>query len=228
MMLADTLATHHGLQILIVDLDPQANASQMILSFAGLKRAKSAGKTLATWVQALAKQEREDFFEAITPDVCGIEEVRAHRSFGWNSNRERGDTAIVAATPELRFAEMEYDQRRFEPSNPSASRHAMTSSLRKGIASLGRAYDLVIFDCPPGFTTLAQSAIAMADAIISPMFEDPVTLWSLVSFREFGLKQTLNVWDRERHRVLFTRVVASGAKSPRRYESGVFDPASPH
>ncbi len=215
MMLADTLATHHGLQVLIVDLDAQANASQMILGFAGLKRAKSANKTLTSWVQALARQEREDFFESITPDVCGIEEVRARRSFGWNSNKERGDTAIVAATPELRFAEMDYDQRRFESTRPNASRISMTASLRKGIASLGRAYDLVIFDCPPGFTTLAQSAIGMADAIISPMFEDPVTLWSLISFRDFGLKQTLDVWDRERHRVLFTRVSSSGARDQR-------------
>jgi cellulose biosynthesis protein BcsQ len=215
MMIADTIALHQGLQCLVVDLDPQANSSQMIMSYEGLKHAADASKTLTKWMKDLGQGLRGDFFDAVRPDVCGIDEVRNARAFRWGSARRTGDIAIVPATPELRFAELAFDHRTYDPSDPSKPRRELQKALRAGLRSLGTTYDLVVFDCPPGFTTLAQGALSIADAIISPMLEDPVSLWSLVSFRDFGLKETLGVWEPERHKVLYTRVRSAGANGER-------------
>ena len=87
----------------------------------------------------------------------------------------------------------------------------MTDRLQQGLQSLGQAYDYVIFDCPPGFTTLAQAALSLSDGIITPIFDDPVSVWSLKAFRDYGLKQELGIWNKDAHRVLYTRVQEKGA-----------------
>ena len=89
----------------------------------------------------------------------------------------------------------------------------MRESLQLGLKNLGNAYDYVIFDCPPGFTTLAQAALCIADGIITPIFDDPVSVWSLKAFRDYGLKEELGVWRREAHRVIYTRVQEKGGAS---------------
>ncbi|MEL6474743.1 MAG: ParA family protein, partial [Pseudomonadota bacterium] len=76
-------------------------------------------------------------------------------------------------------------------------------------------FDYVIIDCPPAFSTLTQAALSLADLIISPVLEEPLSAWSVVAFRDFGMKQSLNAWRPELHRILFTRVSRRGANEER-------------
>lgn len=214
MMLADALAYFHGAQVLVIDLDPQANCGQMLMSFSGLRQASLSRKTLTYWVDCLARGVHADFYTCINTGVCGVQEVR-------NSSRARagaplpGQIATVPSTPELRFAELAFDHRHFDPDDRAAPRKHMAAQLGPALNMLGQGYEFILFDCPPGFTTLAQAALCISDGIISPILEDPVSVWSLKAFREFGLKQELEIWNRERHRVLYTRVQERGANSER-------------
>lgn len=92
----------------------------------------------------------------------------------------------------------------------------MARLLDIALAPLQDAFELILFDCPPGFSTLAQAAVATSDAIVSPVLEEPLSVWSLQAFRDFGLQRTLNVWDPARHRGLYTRVNQRGAVDERR------------
>ncbi|HEX8902105.1 ParA family protein [Vitreimonas sp.] len=214
MMLADTLTYHQGAQILVIDLDAQANCGQMLLGFDGLRIAEASGHTITHWVDCLARGVRADFFGSITTGVSGLNEVK-------NGSRARsgaplpGQTSILASSPRLRFAELAFDHRHFNADDISAPRKTMVEQLSKAMRSLGNEYDYIIFDCPPGFTTIAQAALCVSDAIITPLLEDPVSLWSLKTLRDFGLKRELNIWDKERHRILFTRVTQRGAINER-------------
>lgn len=214
MMLADALAYFHGAQVLVVDLDPQANCGQMLLSFSGLKQASSSRRALTYWVDCLARGVHADFYACINTGVCGLQEVR-------HGNRAKagaplpGQIAAIPSTPTLRFAELAYDHRHFDPDDRAAPRKHMVAQLDPALRSLGEAYDYILFDCPPGFSTLAQAALCISDGIISPILEDPVSVWSLKAFRDFGLKQELDIWKRERHRVLYTRVQERGANRER-------------
>lgn len=214
MMLADTLTLHHGAQVLIIDLDAQANCGQMLLGFDGLRIAEASGHTVTHWVDCLARGVRADFFGSITTGVSGLNEVR-------NGTRVRtgvplpGQTSIIAASPRLRFAEVAFDHKNYSADDISAPRKVMVEHLSKALRSLGNEYHYIIFDCPPGFTTLTQSALCVSDAILTPLLEDPVSLWSLKTLRDFGLKKELGIWDKTKHRVLFTRVTTKGAVSER-------------
>lgn len=214
MMLADSLAYFHGAQVLVVDLDPQANCGQMVLSFTGLKRASSSKKVLTHWVDCLARGVNPDFYACINAAVCGVQEVRSGNRAKYGAPVP-GQVSIIPSTPTLRFAELAFDHRYFDAEDRAAPRKHMAAQLEPALRSLGSAYDYILFDCPPAFSTLAQAALCISDGIISPILEDPVSVWSLKAFREFGLNQELNIWKRERHRVLYTRVQERGANRER-------------
>lgn len=210
MMLADSLALFHGAQVLLIDLDPQANCGQMLLSYTGLKQANAATKTVTYWVDCLARGVKADLFGCVSVGVCGLQEVRHGTRFR-SGTPLPGQIAAIPSTPTLRFAEMAFDHKHFDPGDRSGPRRHMLEYLEAGLQNLGGAYHYIIFDCPPGFTTLAQAALCAADGIITPIFDDPVSVWSLKAFRDYGLKEELGIWEKERHRVLYTRVQDKGA-----------------
>ena len=212
MMIADALSLEHAVRVLLVDLDAQANLSRMVLSFRGLKEADNSGKTLTKWVERLPTNQSADLYSFVNWDVSGLSELRPTHN---RRRQQKGALSIAAATPHLRFAELAFDHAHFSKPDPDAPRRRMQEKLEAGLNSLAEGCDLVIFDCPPGFTTLAQAALSLSDAIVSPMFDEQLSVWSLLAFRDFGMDQTLKVWDPARHRVLFTKVGNRGAAEER-------------
>lgn len=214
MMIADSLAVAYNARVLVIDVDPQGNSSRMLLGWHGLQQAGHASNTLKDWVGAAAKNQRIPFAPLIQSKVCGLTEIVKERNA--HKPKVHGDISVLAATPELRFAEIEFDHTSYSAADKASARHRMQQLLVTELDALHDAYELILFDCPPGFSTLAQAAIASADAIISPVLEEPLSVWSLQTFRDFGLKQTLDVWDPARHRGLYTRVSQVGAIGERR------------
>lgn len=214
MMIADGLALAHSARVLVVDVDPQANVSRMLLGAKGLRQADQASNTLRHWVDAAARNQPVALAPMIRPNVCSLTEIVKERSA--HSPKLRGDISVLAAVPELRFAEISFDHASYSASDPSSARLRMMRLLDVALSPLSNAFELVLFDCPPGFSTLAQAAVATSDAIISPVLEEPLSIWSLQAFRDFGLQRTLNVWDPSRHRGLYTRVNQKGAVDERR------------
>lgn len=214
MMLADTLSLHHSQRVLVVDCDPQANSSQMLLSFPGLKDAKNAERTLTDWVMSfggsaidgVANQVQRDAQSTITSNISGLAELKPSRFGGPKSD---GQISVWASTPSLRFAELAFDHLFFEAGDFESPRRAMANNIESALQSVEGAFDTVIFDCPPGFSTLAQSALIQSDIVLSPLNVDRVSMWSLKSFWDQGLDDTLGLSARK-HRYAFLTMVQSG------------------
>lgn len=214
MMIADGLAMTHAARVLVIDVDPQANVSRMLMGASALNHAHHASQTLRHWVDALARGQVIAFSPLIRPNICNLTEVAQQRAS--HTPRMHGDISILAATPELRFAELAFDHASYAANDPGSARSRMARLLNDALSPLAEAFELILFDCPPGFSTLAQVAVATADAIVSPVLEEPLSIWSLQAFRDFGLRDTLKVWDPARHRGLYTRVNQRGAVDERR------------
>ena len=119
MMLADTLSLHHGKKVLLVDCDPQANLSQMVLSYTGLIAARDQGKTITRWMDGVTGRvvNGEMINEPVTASStieADISSLANFRPGFFGGNPPEGKLSIWASTPELRFAELYYDHFKFE------------------------------------------------------------------------------------------------------------------
>lgn len=214
MMLADTLSLHHGERVLVVDCDPQANSSQMLLSFIGLKNAKEAGRTLTAWLESYVGKstdgarvaQRRTAVSTLQTDVSGLSNLRPGLFHGPKSD---GQVSVWASTPDLRFVEMAFDNAFFESGDLQKPRQAMTGFLSEAMSELSGMFGYVIFDCPPGFSTMAQAALLQSDIVVSPLNVDRVSMWSLRSFWKQGLDEMLHM-EAHRHRYALLTMVQKG------------------
>lgn len=219
MMLADTLSLHHEKRVLIVDCDPQANCSQMVLSYEGLKEAKASHKTLASWIESLIgrsiygeKMQRYQAGQTICYDVSELTNFKP----GWfNQNPSEGRLSIWPSIPDSRFAELMFDAEHVQNGDLEHPRRVLAQEISRGLKEALTDEEIAIFDCPPGFSTLAQAALLNADFILSPLNVDFVSLWSLKTFWNQGLSDTLKISDRVPRYAMFTMVRNSGGREER-------------
>lgn len=54
-----------------------------------------------------------------------------------------------------------------------------TKRVEKVLATLGENYDVVILDCPPGASLVAENAVQAADVVVVPLVPSPLSLRSL-------------------------------------------------
>lgn len=220
MMLADTLSLHHRKKVLLVDCDPQSNLSQMVLSFPGLLNARDRQATLTAWLDGLTGRQlngqppapRRLASSTIQSNISGLADF--HPGF-WNEGPNGGKLSIWPATPSLRFAELLYDHENCHGGDIESPRRKMCADLSEALAEGAANEDIVIFDCPPGFSTLAQAALCEADLILSPLNIDPVSFWSLKTFWNQGLDEVLKQDAKAKRVAHLTMVQKGGAVADR-------------
>ena len=76
LMLADGLAYYYGADVLVVDLDPQANSSQMLLTDRGLQLAFEQGKGVHHLLEQFAANQPPNIANLILPNAVTLEELR--------------------------------------------------------------------------------------------------------------------------------------------------------
>src|SRR4051794_5715061 len=63
-----------------------------------------------------------------------------------------------------------------------ARKHKPEKLLKKALAPIGRRYDVIVVDCPPGLSILTVNALAAADAFIVPVAPHRLDLEALHGF----------------------------------------------
>jgi cellulose biosynthesis protein BcsQ len=138
------------------------------------------------WVAAAAINRRTPLAPLIQSKVCSLTEVVKERNA--HTPKPHGDISVLAATPELRFAEIEFDHTSYNASDRTSARRRMEQLLVAELAALHDAYELILFDCPPGISLFAEAAIELSEFIVIPTIPDYVSRLGIFAFRKRALR----------------------------------------
>jgi chromosome partitioning protein len=159
--LAYALADLHGKRVLLVDIDPQFNASTSLMH----------PESYLLHVESPSKKTILDIFRP-SPDNMNLASIR-------QAKREVGDINIKDAVHNV-YENLHGARLDIIPSNlllmeQKSTQYGIENKLRNFLNDKGKGYDYVFIDCPPTisfFTTAA--ALASTDYII-PVKPDPLS-----------------------------------------------------
>lgn len=181
-MLADGLAYFYGLEVLVIDLDSQANASQILLTESGIKAAHEQEKGADFLLKQFVDGEPPAAAPFIVPNAVSLDELRRAEE----RDERLGWVAALPSHPQLRLGEMSLEEDWYSGTGtPSSLAAALTEHFRAAVKPLLSLYDVILIDCPPHLSPLARAALATADSFILPTLADPISTWGTKQFSDW-------------------------------------------
>ncbi|MFW0118316.1 ParA family protein [Rothia sp. P5764] len=179
---AHFLASHENKKILVIDLDPQANATQLLLDeeqwFEIYKEPnKSSDLTVQKVFQNIKKGFSESFDEL-------HKDLQFHRS-------ERFNVDVLAGHPSLSMIEDTLSTAWNEIQSLKLSGFSKTSWLKNLVRHLTN-YDFIILDAGPSLGALNRSMLLGVDFFITPLAPDMFSMYSLENIATW-----MNSWEKQ-------------------------------
>jgi len=181
-MLADGLAYFYGLDVLVIDLDSQANSSQILLTETGVDAAAEQGKGAHALLRQFVSRQAPAAGPFIVPNAVSLEELRRAEEM----DERLGWLSVLPSHPRLRMEEMALEETWYGHHGPPSSlAQSLTTHFRDAVQPLLSRYDVILIDCPPHLSPLARAALATAQTYIVPTLADPVSTWGTKQFSEW-------------------------------------------
>lgn len=181
-MLADSLAYFYGLNVLVIDLDAQANSSQMLLTERGVQAASEQGKGAHHLINQFINGETPDAAPFIMPNAVTLEELRLAEE----QDERRGWIASLPSHPQLRLQELTLEEDWYSKAGtPTTLAKALETHFRAAFETLMPLYDVILLDCPPHLSPLSRAGLAMADVYVMPTIADAVSTWGTKQFSDW-------------------------------------------
>jgi len=156
--IAHSLAEDCGKKVLLIDLDPQSNATIVSLSTTELEAHQATKKTIA---HALMEAYRPIApIKSFTPPPLDIEDFLFRRL----ASASGGVLDVIPS--ELKVSIM----LRSLPLGPFDLDLLLTSYVKD-------SYDYIILDCAPTYSTLTNMALNSSDGLLIPMIADSFGTW---------------------------------------------------
>jgi cellulose biosynthesis protein BcsQ len=158
MMLSESLALFHRARVLVLDLDPQCNCSIMFLSRAGADHEEKHGRTLRHFIAALKSKSRQSLASFVCLNASDLEQLRQRANVG------RVD--LIPCSAEMWFGQCVFEREAYKSGEEPDQVFAQALELL--LATVEDSYDFVLFDCPPGFSTLSRAALRLSHVFCHP------------------------------------------------------------
>lgn len=174
--LAETLAHHQRRRVLVIDLDPQTNASIMVAGPEKWNAMREAERTLDFYFESyIVQQKAKPFKTLIEKNVSDL--------------KGKPDVALCASAPEFRIVERDmiesFVRRGFQI---DMIQKWILERFANGLKNVVNEYDYILIDCPPGISLFAEAALIAADCILVPSIPDYVSRLGLITFRKRALR----------------------------------------
>lgn len=162
--LAEFMALQHQLKVLVVDLDPQTNATMALMNEYEWKRRNVRGQTVVQLFRDRLQQQRTVFY---------AEEAIVHRV----SNIGGGIAGLDLLPSSLDLIDLQDNLAGIEPSGIISDRPL--TILGEALAELATAYDLVLIDCPPNLGLITQNGLVFSQYYLIPVIPDILSTYGI-------------------------------------------------
>jgi chromosome partitioning protein len=160
--LAEMLSAEFRHKVLVIDLDPQTNATVMLIGEDKWKDLNSKGLTLARLFQdALEEQQQFDLQKTLQRNVSNVRDVRSVDLL---------PSSLDLIDVQDRLASM--PSGRFYANNP-------VDLLRKATKSIIDDYDYVLIDCPPNLGIITLNGLRISHGYIIPAIPDILSTYGI-------------------------------------------------
>jgi chromosome partitioning protein len=177
MMLSESLALFHRSRVLVIDLDPQCNCSIMFLSRMGAEKEEAHGRTLYHFLLKLTATPAPNFASFVCLNATDLEPLRRKGHIG------RVD--LIPCSLKMWLAQSTFEREAHRSKREPDE--LLAEGFQRLLATIEPSYDFVLFDCPPGLSTLSRAALRISDAVLSPTIADQVSVRSLRDFHEIAV-----------------------------------------
>ena len=174
--LAETLAMQQRRRVLVIDLDPQTNASIMVAGPEKWDKLREAERTLDFYFESYIVQQRAKPFKSLLEHKV-------------TDLKGKPDVSLCASAPEFRIVERDmiesFVKRGF---HIDMIQKWICERFANGLKTVINDFDFILIDCPPGISLFAEAALIAADAIVVPTIPDYVSRLGLITFRKRALR----------------------------------------
>ncbi len=163
-----------GAETLVIDLDPQANASICLAGDQFLRTIIESGFTIDGFVEDyFMKRQRDDPLES---------RIRTNISSVCHLGRQL-PLSLLASSSELRLVERDLI---FTLTRTGMALDRIVESLhaiiKEELRRARKSYDYILFDCAPGISVMTEVSIRLANLVIVPTIPDFLSTYGLNSF----------------------------------------------
>jgi chromosome partitioning protein len=154
--LAHFLAIEHGKRVLVIDLDPQTNATVCLISESEWKQRDETGRTLyQLFADQVKGSHRFDADDAIVRDV---------------SNVGGGVRGLDLLPSSLRLIKVQ--DRVTQLTDFESYERGPIFAMREALSEFLPYYDHVLIDCPPSLGVVTLNGLAISDSYLIPVVPD--------------------------------------------------------